>query len=232
MRTNAIVYAESLQNPGVVRNQLMHVSDLFPTILGIAGVNLNLNRLKLDGVDQWNVVNYGGGSARTEMINIDDVLGFGALITSSYKLVNGSTANGDYDGWLASKTHDGDNNSFDYAVKVLTSRAGKSIFTSQTRNHLSVDKILQLRVKAAIECTNNVEKNPCNLKKGPCLFDIYDDPCEENNIASKRPVLLRMMLTRYMTYKNSVVPTRRKAADPACDPINFNQTWQWWQSDS
>jgi arylsulfatase A-like enzyme len=81
-----------------MRNQLMHNSDLFPTLLKFAGVKLD-QKLKLDGVDQWNVINFGGYSARSEIVNIDDVLGFGSYIYNTYKLVNGTILNGIYDGW-------------------------------------------------------------------------------------------------------------------------------------
>jgi arylsulfatase B len=210
---------------------MMHVCDVFPTLLRAAKVNVSVNRLKLDGIDQWNVIQQGGKAVRKEMVNFDDVLGFGAYIFSMYKLVNGSTANGDYDGWLASKTNEGNNNAFEYAMRVMSSKVGKSI-SSLNKTHLNFEKIKKLRRDSSISCSNSVEKVPCDLKKGPCLFDVYEDPCEENNLAAKRQALVKAMLSRYMKAKKSAVASRRKSYDPACDPINFRLNWQWWEKDS
>lgn len=211
----------------------MHVTDLFPTLLRQAGVKPDkLSRLKLDGLDQWSVINNGGNPVRNEVVNIDDVFGFGMYTLFTYKLVNGTLASGSYDGWLASKNNNGNNDPVSYAVDVLNSVASRAIMSSQKRNLLSVDKILELRKAATVSCSNGVEKNPCDLKAGPCLFDIYDDPCEENNLAQTRPAILKGMLTRYNNLKRTAVPSRRRPAEKACDPINFNMNWNWWQMDS
>jgi arylsulfatase B len=209
----------------------MHVSDLFPTLLRLARVKTN-HLWKLDGIDQWNVINSGGFPVRHEMINIDDVFGFGAYILSSFKLVNGTLSNGMYDGWLSSKGSGGDQDSQKYAKSVLASEASKAISTSEGKSRLTCEKILELRQKATVTCSNNVQRNRCNPLVAPCLFDIIEDPCEENNLANERPALLKSMLKRYLAVKNAVVPSRRRPVDPACDPINFNLNWNWWQVDS
>lgn len=211
----------------------MHVTDLFPTLLKQAGVKAGkLERMKLDGHDQWNVINSGGNPVRNEVVNIDDVFGFGMYMLHSYKLVNGTFANGIYDGWLSSNNINGESDSIDYALNVLNSAASRAIMSSQKRNRLNVDKILELRKAATVSCSNGVEKNSCDLNAGPCLFDIYDDPCEENNLAQSRPAILKAMLMRYNILKASAVPSRRQPSDKACDPINFNLNWNWWQMDS
>lgn len=101
-RANAVVYAPFLTNQGVVRNQLMHVTDLFPTLLRLSGLK-SYESLNIDGVDQWDMINNGGSPARKEVVNIDNILGYGALISYPYKLVNGSSGDAANDGWLASK---------------------------------------------------------------------------------------------------------------------------------
>jgi arylsulfatase B len=207
----------------------MHNSDLFPTLLKLAGVKLD-QKLKLDGVDQWNVINYGGYPARSEIVNIDDVLGFGSYIYNTYKLVNGTILNGIYDGWLGSKSNDGDD-SLNYALKVLNSTVSRALLSIPKHFKLSIERIFELRFSASVQCSNSVEKNPCDPRIRPCVFNIIADPCEENNLAETRPGLLNSMLNRYNAYRKQV-PSRRKSPDPACDPINFNKTWNWWQSDS
>lgn len=211
----------------------MHVTDLFPTLLNQAGISKDtLYRLKLDGIDQWRVINSGGNPVRNEIVNIDDVFGFGMYTLFSYKLVNGSFGNGTYDGWLGSKNNNGDIDSIKYAENVLNSVASRAISSTRGEKCLNVDKILALRKAASISCTNGVEKNFCDPRIAPCLFNIIDDPCEENNLAQTRPAILRAMITRYNNLERRAVPSRRKPADPACDPINFDLNWNWWQVDS
>lgn len=208
----------------------MHVSDWLPTLGKLAGVKFN--REKLDGVDQWGVINGGGFPARNEIVNIDNVLNFGSFIYGPYKLVNGSLAGGTFDGWLSSTNKSYNNDPIDYALNVLTSEASRAILSIQKKNRLSIDKILQIRSLATARCTNGVEKNGCDLSKGPCVFDIYNDPCEENNLAGKRPMILRSLLQRYNERVHQAVPSRRQPTDPASDPVHFDLNWQWWQEDS
>lgn len=211
---------------------MMHVTDLLPTLGHLTGVRFD-NRNRLDGIDQWNVINYDWRSARQEVVSIDDVAGCGALISGNYKFVNGSSTAGKYDGFLSAKSFDGDNDSINYAINVLNSTASRAILSIQTRNRLNLDKIFYLRNAATVRCSNNVEKTPCDLLKGACLFDIWEDPCEENNLANSRRLAFNNMKSRYFDKVKSFVPSGRpKQPDPACDPVNFNGNWHWWQQDS
>lgn len=219
-----------MANQGVIRNQLMHVSDWLPTLGKIAGFQFD-PRIKLDGVNQWNMINNGGNAPRSEIVNFDNVFGFGSYIYYTFKFVNGTLSNGIYDGWLASKNNNGDIEPLEYALRVLNSTVSRAIFSIQKKN-LCVDKILELRKAATISCSNSVTKNTCDLKKGPCLFDIFEDPCEQNNLANTRPVIKASLERRYKEKVNLAIPTRRRKSDPACDPINFDLNWNWWQRDS
>lgn len=230
IRTNAIIYAPFLQNPSVVRNGLFHVTDWLPTLAKLAGVNLN-SRIKIDGIDQWSAIN-SGSMVRNEVVNLDNVLGFGSYIYHNYKLVNGSLGDLSYDGWLASKNTNGDIDPVSYALNVLNSTVSKAIMSIQKKSRLCIDKILELRAAATITCTNGVKKNPCDPRKSPCLFDIFEDPCEENNLAGMRPNIKNSLLSRYRDRVGQAIPSGRKQSDPACDPINFDMNWNWWQFDS
>lgn len=177
------------------------------------------------------MINYGGISPRSEVLNIDDVRGFGSYISHHMKFVNGSSNEGVFDGWLASKNDNGFIEPTLYAKEVRKSEVSRAISAVQ-RKTLSIDKILELRKAATISCSNSVTKFPCDLKIAPCLFDIYEDPCEENNLANTQPLIRIALEKRYQERKQLVVPSRRKPSDPACDPVNFNLNWNWWQKDS
>lgn len=233
IRTNAIVYAPFLRSSGI-RNQLIHVCDLLPTLGWLAGVKFNYQS-KLDGINQWNVINQASlPTLRTEIVNIDDVLKFSSYISWPYKIVQGTLADGAYDGWLSSRSSSNISNNFDmvsYAINVISSVASRAILGIQKLNRLKLDTIFNMQWLATVTCSKNTAKSLCNLKKAPCLFNIFEDPCEENNLANVHPVVMKRLLLNLEKWNQRVVPSNRKSPDNACDPSNFNMTWNWWQPD-
>lgn len=226
VRCNAIFFAPFLQERGVVRNQLMHVTDLLPTLGRLAGIKFDVS---IDGVDQWDVIKHGGRAVREEVVDFDDVLGYGSLIQYPFKLVNGTLSNGIYDGWLSSRSKQRPSDPISYAINVLNSTASRAISSLRGRSALNIDRILSLRADATVNCSNLTERNYCDLRDGPCVFDLHMDPCEENNLARENPLLLNALLTRFNEKLKQAVPSRRRSSDPACDPINFGLNWQWWR---
>lgn len=73
IRGVAFVHGDILGRRQVVSNDLMHVSDWYPTLVNLAGGSLN-DTLPLDGVDQWKMLSEGSASARDTILhNIDPV---------------------------------------------------------------------------------------------------------------------------------------------------------------
>jgi len=68
----------------------------------------------------------------------------------------------------------------------------------------------------------------CNKGDKYCLFDILDDPCEYNNIASLQPAIGEMLYDRLMAFNNAAQPPRNKPADPAAFPKYHNGHWTDW----
>ncbi|CRK99551.1 CLUMA_CG012868, isoform A [Clunio marinus] len=230
VRTNAVVYAPFLKKSKELTNQLFHVSDLLPTLMNLAGIKLN-NDMKLDGVDQWKVINEGAKTTRTSIENLDNISSFGSYISQQYKLVRGTT-NNEYDGWLSNKS-EGIIDGVTYVAKVLTSETSIAILKVSPDKPLTIPKIYELRQKATVNCGNSVDENKsCDLTKAACLFNINEDPCEQNNVAENFPLIYRRLLELYDEAVATAVPSRRKSFDPACDPINFDFNWQWWENDS
>jgi arylsulfatase B len=198
---------------------------LLPTLLTLADTNIKV-RDKIDGIDLSEMIKNDKRPYRDEILTVDDVLGYGSYIYGSFKLVNGSisSSSGEADGWMGSNNNS-DINGGDYISGVLNSRVG--IILESYENPLMPEDILDIRENAKVKC--NGTKVECNVHKGPCVFDILRDPCEERNLAELNPLLLETMLQIYHSELQTLVPSRRKPSDPQCDPINFNFTWNWWK---
>lgn len=98
VRGTAFVWSRLLAKPGRQSTQLMHISDWVPTLLSAAGQKVNDK--ELDGIDMWSSLSNGGPSPRKEvLLNIDHERGIYALRRGRYKLILGTTYNGDWDGW-------------------------------------------------------------------------------------------------------------------------------------
>jgi hypothetical protein len=231
VRTNAIIYDPELTNPGVVRDQIFHVSDFFPMLLRIAGARLDRN-IKIDGIDQWKVVNYGGRPQRRESANIDDVFGLGYYINYPYKIVNGSMPNVRENDLVGSTDDLVNNDRNKYAQTVLASTTAQALASVRRKKLLTVERILNLRSKTKVKCTTSKIKASCDPSKAQCLFNIQTDPCEENNLTDALPDVMARMKSGYETLTKQVSPSIKKPIDPACDPFLHNFTWTWWQQDT
>ncbi|KAK3094132.1 hypothetical protein FSP39_024506 [Pinctada imbricata] len=106
------VHSELLPNKGTVNTQLIHVSDWFPTIVGLAGGTPN-GTLPLDGFDQWSTISQTSSvSPRTTLLhNIDplsplkgnkmfnntfDTRVRAALRYGDWKIITGDPGNGSW----------------------------------------------------------------------------------------------------------------------------------------
>lgn len=223
-RVNSIFYAPFLKEKGVVREQFMDVSDWLPTLGGLAGVDFSNE--SLDGIDQWEMINEGGSSLRSEIVNIDNVYNYSAIIRGDYKWVTG-TISPSTDGWISDRSSL--QVPFLYPFEVATSTTNFAL-ASLTSTPLTIPRIRQLQNSVQIPCKGS--GTSCLPQNGPCLFNIIEDPCEEDNLAAVLPETLSDMTDFYQFWLDKTVPSNRKPADNASDPINFGGVWQWWQPDS
>lgn len=221
----ACIYSPLIKNPKRVSNEFMHVTDLLPTLAEAA--QIKITDKSLDGMSQWDTITNGSPSPRQELLyNVENIFGYSALMSNGYKIVNG-TENIKNANWFGSSGTEFVNVSFKSYVKdVLESDASKSL------PQLDFDSIKELRNVATVKCVDNRNANSCDPLKAPCLFNIIEDPCEQNNLAGIDQVKLNVMRAKLEVYIQETIPTRRRFTDDNCDPINFNNTWNWWQEDT
>lgn len=202
----------------------MHITDLLPTLAGLA--NIKIEDKSLDGFDQWETISTGVSSPRNEVLyNIESVLGYSALMHDGWKLVNGSE-NIEYAGWLGRSGIEDVNITFEnYSKTVVECEASKSFPT------FDLESMKMLRNQAIVKCATIVNATKCNPTVAPCLFNIFDDPCEQNNLADSNSDKVEFLLDRLNHHKSQMIPMHRKISDPNCDPKNFNNIWTWWQDE-
>lgn len=139
---------------------------------------------------------------RNEIMTVDDVTGYGSLILNEFKFVNGSSSDGLADGWLGSNNNS-DIQGEKYIEGVLNSKVGKTLHLK-----LRTVYIQKNREKANVKCLG--VHNECDLVNAPCLFDILNDPCEENNLADSLQSQMELMTREFNERLKRVVPARSK----------------------
>lgn len=205
---------------------MFHITDWLPTLYAAAGGNPS-DLQNIDGIDQWEVLQKDVPTRRTKVLhNIDDIYGNAALTIDKWKYVEGSTYNGQWDGWYGPS---GREKTFRYNVgQVLGSRAHRAVSTIS--NRVSPDHIRELREKATISCsternTNEARFSNCKPLIAPCLFNIEADPCETNNLADKFPDILLQLSKELRMENTTAVPPANIPIDPRGNPRFWDNVW-------
>ncbi|KAJ8871485.1 hypothetical protein PR048_027807 [Dryococelus australis] len=63
----------------------------------------------------------------------------------------------------------------------------------------------------------------------PCLFNVAEDPCEMDNVASSRPTELARLRQMLKAYNQTYVTALAPPADPTSNPKYWNYTWTNWK---
>lgn len=177
-------------------------------------------------MSQWSSISQDTASNRKELaINIDEKIGYATIIVDQYKLINGTTNNGQYDQWmgLLDKT---EVITGDYESLIQNSSTFK-ILQSLIKNDTSAINITSIRDSSTLSCDIH-SQNECDPIAAPCLFDLNQDQCERNNIASVSPQKLAELIKRLNELQRYMVPMGNKPLDPFSNPSYHNNTWGWW----
>ncbi|KAL1421925.1 hypothetical protein MTO96_022634 [Rhipicephalus appendiculatus] len=220
-RAAAFVWSPLLSWRRRVSNELMHITDWLPTFYSIAGGNAA--KIELDGYDMWRQLSHGARSPRAELLyNYDYTFSNAAALRNSrYKLVLDDTR------YLNDR----------YAIaggsnpcRDIDSLLDHSTVAGVLR-HLYRNKRLPFstnwRNRATLGCGR--AKTNFSPDSGVYLFDIVNDPCELNNLASALPSVVASLKKRIDVYRAAAVPTRNiLTVDPDAFPENHNGVWAPW----
>lgn len=90
----------------------------------------------------------------------------------------GTNYNGAWDSWYGPSGRD---DTYNYGA-VVGSLAGRAV--SSIGHKVYPEKARALREAVSVTCApKNSSLLPCKLLEAPCLFRVYEDPCETNNLA-------------------------------------------------
>ncbi|KAI4812305.1 hypothetical protein KUCAC02_023704 [Chaenocephalus aceratus] len=205
IRAVGFVHSPLLKKKGVVSRALIHVSDWFPTLLGLAGAPQSNH--SLDGHDVWETISKGWPSPRTEILfNIDPVSRKPGEPYDKALVLNGF---GIWDTAVRAAIRVGD-------WKLLTGNVGDG------------DWIPPYALPGGPERWQKLEKRRNEVGKSVWLFNITSDPYERSDLAEVHPEVVKHLLTRLAEYNLTAVMPRNPPDDPMADPELHGGVWSPW----
>ncbi|XP_062711801.1 arylsulfatase B-like isoform X1 [Aedes albopictus] len=223
VRTVATVWSPLLNlTAGRVSDQWIHVSDWLPTLAHAAGIEGIPIGSEIDGRNQWEALKNPAISVRNVVMNnIDELHQYSSYSRGGWKYVNGTSWEGKLDNWMGELDGEDELSEEEYVVRLAGSVVGRMM-------PLDLEHVARLRRDATVECEVEGVGKACNPKKSACLFNLLEDPCERNNVASEHLDILEELRAEVQRYRQTAVEPRNKPADPRSDPGFYNNTWTWW----
>ncbi|XP_012174370.1 arylsulfatase J [Bombus terrestris] len=219
VRGAGLLWSPRLVRPGRVSRQLFHISDWLPTLITAAGGNPS--NLSIDGMDLWYALSEDTESPRKMVLhNIDDIFGVAGITYGDWKYIQGSTYNGQWDGWYGPSGRE-----WVYDIGgVIGSTAGRAV--ASVGLALSADAIRRLREDAMIKCPPKNDSLPlCKPLEAPCLFNVQQDPCEDNNLINKYPSLVTELQDKLRKLNATAILPGNLPWDNKANPDYWDHTW-------
>lgn len=205
IRAVGFVHSPLLKRKASVSRALIHVSDWYPTLLGLAGYTQPL--LGLDGHNQWATISEGRPSPRAEILfNIDPVSRKPGEPYDKALVLNGL---GIWDTAVRAAIRAGD-------WKLLTGNVGDG------------DWVPPKADPEGPEQWRRLEKRRNTPGKSVWLFNVTADPYERSDLADSRPEVVKHLLSRLAEYNRTAVVARNPPDDPMADPELHGGVWGPW----
>lgn len=160
---------------------------MLPSLAAAAKISLAPWKLNLDGLNLWSdLVN-----SKTETFSLnereilhmlDDVFSVKSFLKGQFKYIKGTTIQGLYDHVLLQRNLKiKDPRDLNYAEIIKNSIVSQAL-DKFNEKPLKSAKIRNLRIQSQVKCGEI--GSSCNPLKEECLFDIFQDPCEQNNLVN------------------------------------------------
>ncbi|KAK8783810.1 hypothetical protein V5799_009826 [Amblyomma americanum] len=219
MAVDGIILNSYYVQPYCTPSRAALMTGLYPIRTGGNSKNLP----GLDGHDMWRQLSYGQQSPRSEVLyNYDNIFqNSSALRNSRYKLVLDGTR-------VYNQRYPIPGNSSQ--CQDLDKLLAQSTAADVLRKLYKTDRLhfpRDWRRRATLTCGAGNREN-FSSSTSVYLFDIVEDPCELNNLASSLPNVVASMKKRMDFYRESAVPPRNKPVDPAGFPEYHNGVWSPW----
>ena len=216
----------------------MAVHDWLPTLYSAAGGEAaalgNIGR-----VDMWAALAGDTESPRNILLhNIDSQRMISALRVGDYKLLKGSNYAGRWNSWYGPSGRGGDSPEYDIAA-VRSSPAAAALQAAGAALPSDAE-ILKLRGAAEVRCPQLQVAESCEPSWQVCLFNVREDPCEQNNLVFRLPsvvqvsstvlyctvlycapspgTMIQMLEETWRLFNSTAVPPRNRPIDPRADP--------------
>jgi arylsulfatase A-like enzyme len=215
-RASAFVYSSMFENKGTINRELIHVVDWIPTLLaGVKGQLTEENKAKVervlsegrDGIDQWSMLMGDEPSKRNELLyNIDP-----------------NFDDDGFEGHGAIRIDD---------LKLIVGNPGDK---DEHRQPDTMDYQKDKGKEQLLDSQTNKEKlNPyITDERAVFLYNVVEDPYENNNIAPENQDIVERMKVRLQEYQSSMIPPHTAAETTKGNPSNFGGVWSpgWCESE-
>jgi len=206
----------------------VHITDMMPTILGLAqpgGGSSRAPALATDGVDFWKPLAAGSpASDRQEiLLNIDpmgpctpEVVRAGAPCDSKWGVRNAALRVGE---WKLIQRYPGDWPSH------------QDEWRAPPDYDVPADKLRHSSAEGCGPCSFTKEEMDQKVfdDSKVCLFNIERDPEERCDLSKALPSVVQQLVERLHAHNRTAVPVRYPKERPErCDPAKFGNIIQWW----
>jgi len=217
-RSVAFIHSPLLNNKGSINDNLIHVVDWTPTLLTAVKEYLPLEHLvkvdnflseERDGIDQWSMLAGDGVSKRNEILyNIDPLYREhpedGVTIKG-----HGAIRIGDFKLAIGNPGEEDGH----YPPANYTKDQSSTLMETVDKHRSPLPYILDDGLKAY-------------------LYNLVDDPYENNNIAEQNQEIVKQMRQRLKEFESTMIPPNIAKDVDEGNPSHFNGTWSsgWCES--
>uniref|UniRef100_A0A7N9AKQ1 Arylsulfatase B n=1 Tax=Mastacembelus armatus TaxID=205130 RepID=A0A7N9AKQ1_9TELE len=201
VRGVGFVASPLLKQPGTVSQELIHISDWLPTLVGLAGGSTNSTK-PLDGFNMWDTISKGLASPRLELLHNIDPMYIDVAPCPGRERQLALAQLVSRDSWANSAFNVSIHAAIRYSNwKLLTGYPGCDIWFPRPDHNSSGPG------PSAVEPLKPV-----------MLFDVEKDPEERAELSARFPAVVDHLLARLDHHQKTSLPINFPDDDPKCDP--------------